>query len=317
VSEHRATFNNVVLNSAKIGGHVDLTGAKVAGTLNMDAAEIGQSLLMRSVSECGRVSLSFAEIGRNLDVRGAALSSLDLTGTEIGGELRLASGSWSPQWKDGGRLVLRNASVDAIQDTDEEGAWPPVLDLDGFTYRRLGGLGAEAEAGVARRGSPWFIDWLARDEPYTPQPSQQCAQVLREIGHPEIANAVLYAERERERKQAWRTGNNPHGTGLTLLKWFVGYGYGQRLLWHPLAWVGALVAAGTAVLHLTGVPSELAGIGAAVAYSLDTLLPIVELEKSFADIVLHGFAKYYFYFQKLMGWVLASFLIAGVSGLTK
>jgi hypothetical protein len=33
--------------------------------------------------------------------------------------------------------------------------------------------------------------------------------------------------------------------------------------------------------------------------------------------VLHGFAKYYFYFQKLMGWVLASFLIAGLSGLTK
>lgn len=133
-----------------------------------------------------------------------------------------------------------------------------------------------------------------------------------------MANAVLYAERERERKQAWRTGNNPRGTGLTLLKWFVGYGYGQRLLWHPLAWVVALMAAGTVVLHLTGVPKVLAGSEAAVvAYSFDTLLPIVELEKSFADVVLHGFAKYYFYFQKLMGWVLASFLIAGLSGLTK
>jgi hypothetical protein len=43
----------------------------------------------------------------------------------------------------------------------------------------------------------------------------------------------------------------------------------------------------------------------------------VELEKTFTEIVLHGSAKYYFYFQKLMGWVLASFLIAGLSGITK
>jgi hypothetical protein len=133
-----------------------------------------------------------------------------------------------------------------------------------------------------------------------------------------MANAVLYTGRKRERKQAWRSGNGLRTTGLLLLEWFVGYGYGQRLLWRPLIWVAALVAAGTAVLHLAGVPSALAGSGAAVvAYSLDMLLPIVELEKSFAEIAIHGFAKYYFYFQKLMGWVLASFLIAGLSGITK
>jgi hypothetical protein len=313
----------VVLRSAKIGGQVSLTGAKVAGTLDMASTDIGHDLFMYSVSEHrpefdGDISLIFAEIGRSLDVRGAVLSGLDLTGTRIDGELTLASPSWAPQWNDGAKLVLRNASVDAIQDTDEEGVWPPVLDLDGFTYRRLGGRGAGAEAGVAKRGSRWFIDWLAKDEPYTPQPSQQCAQVLRDIGHPEMANAVLYAERERERKQTWRSGNKVRAIGLLLLKLFVGYGYGIRLLWHPLAWVAALVVAGTVVLHLTWVPIALVGsVWAVVAYSLDMLLPIVELEKSFADIVLHGFAKYYFYFQKLMGWVLASFLIAGLSGITK
>jgi hypothetical protein len=170
---------------------------------------------------------------------------------------------------------------------------------------------------VAKRGPRWFIDWLARDEPYTPEPYQHCAEVLREIGHPEMANAVLYAGRERERKQAWRSGNKLRATGLLLLRGFVGYGYGQRLLWHPLAWVVAFVAAGTAVLHFGGVPGILAHTGPAVSYSLDMLLPIVEFEKSFENVVLHGFAKYYFYFQKLMGWLLASFLIAGLSGLTK
>jgi hypothetical protein len=58
----------------------------------------------------------------------------------------------------------------------------------------------------------------------------------------------------------------------------------------------------------------LAHTGPAVAYSLDTLLPIVELEKSFQDVVLQGFAKYYFYFPKLMGWVLASFPDCGPRG---
>jgi hypothetical protein len=34
-------------------------------------------------------------------------------------------------------------------------------------------------------------------------------------------------------------------------------------------------------------------------------------------IDLKGWPRYYFYFRKLAGYVLASFLIAGLSGLTK
>jgi hypothetical protein len=192
------------------------------------------------------------------------------------------------------------------------------LELDGLSYQRFGGFGGEAESVIAARGSNWFVEWLAKHEPYTPQPYHHCARVLREMGHPDIADDVLYAGRERDRKEAWRTGNNPRGTGLTLLKWFVGYGYGWRLLWRPLGWVVGLVALGTAVLLLTGLPAQLAGsMPRTVAYSFDTLLPIIELEKSHADVVLDGFARYYFYLQKIMGYVLASVLIAGLSGLTK
>lgn len=52
-------------------------------------------------------------------------------------------------------------------------------------------------------------------------------------------------------------------------------------------------------------------------YSLDLLLPIIELHKPHYDIVLDGVARYYFAFHKLMGYVLASFLVAGLAGLTK
>ena len=54
-----------------------------------------------------------------------------------------------------------------------------------------------------------------------------------------------------------------------------------------------------------------------VAYSFDMLLPIVRLREEHYKTDLHGFARYYFYGHKILGYVLASFLIAGISGVTK
>jgi len=54
-----------------------------------------------------------------------------------------------------------------------------------------------------------------------------------------------------------------------------------------------------------------------MAYSIDMLLPIIELDKSHYDISLEGWVRVYFYVHKIFGYVLALFLIAGLSGLTK
>jgi hypothetical protein len=55
-----------------------------------------------------------------------------------------------------------------------------------------------------------------------------------------------------------------------------------------------------------------------LAYSLDMLLPIIELHKPhYHKIVLDGWVRVYFYVHKILGYVLALFLIAGLSGLTK
>jgi hypothetical protein len=313
-----AEFAAVRLVGAKIGGQLSLIGAKVTGTLNMDSASIGGDLFMRDGRFLKPVDFIFSKMDGSLDLRGAEVARLNLTGARVDGELRLASGGWLPTWVDGARLVLRNTRVGAVQDERDPRVWPNDLELDGFTYERFGGLGADPQAAVGTRGSQWFIEWLARDEPHTPQPYHQCARVLREMGHPEMANDVLYAGRERERKEALRSGNNPTATGLALLKWFVGYGYGSRLLWRPLGWVAALSAVGTAVLHLAGMPAELSGsMDRPVFFSLDLLLPIIELHEPHYRIGLDGLAKYYFAAHKLMGYVLASFLIAGLAGLTK
>jgi hypothetical protein len=46
-------------------------------------------------------------------------------------------------------------------------------------------------------------------------------------------------------------------------------------------------------------------------------LPIIKLRDAHYKIDLVGLPRYYFYGHKVAGYVLASFLIAGLSGLTK
>jgi len=54
-----------------------------------------------------------------------------------------------------------------------------------------------------------------------------------------------------------------------------------------------------------------------MAFSFDLLLPGIALNKAHYSVQLHGWYEYYFYVHKIMGFVLASFLIAGLSGLSK
>ncbi len=50
-------------------------------------------------------------------------------------------------------------------------------------------------------------------------------------------------------------------------------------------------------------------------YSVDRLLPIVELRKSHYEVDLLPRSRVYFYFHTVMGYVLATFLLAALSGL--
>jgi hypothetical protein len=219
------------------------------------------------------------------------------------------------------RLVLRNTRVGTLQDRWD--AWPAKIDLEGFEYRHLGGLGGNETVDVAARGSRWFVDWLAKSagDRYSPQPYVQLAAVLRQMGHPEEASDVLYAEREQARRRAWKDGHYANWAGQTLLKFTIGYGYGTgyfRTLW----WVGGLVALGIFILRWTEQTTWPGGDGKrpiklGAVYALDMLLPIIRLREAHYEVDLEGRARYYFYGNKIMGYVLGFFLVAGLSGITK
>jgi hypothetical protein len=110
-----------------------------------------------------------------------------------------------------------------------------VLHLDGFSYLRWGVfqpfllLVGPNPSNVRRtdpgdfvsRDASWFAEWLSRQPNYSPQPYYQAAAVLRAVGMQDKASEILYAGKERERREA--TGLN--ALVLWLSKIFIGYGY--------------------------------------------------------------------------------------------
>ena len=83
-----------------------------------------------------------------------------------------------------------------------------------------------------------------------------------------------------------------------------------------IVWIVGLVLLGAAVLGISG-QGKKNGMPIGLSYSFDMLLPIIRLRHSHQSVDLLGWPRYYFYCHKIAGFVLASFLIAGISGLTK
>ena len=193
---------------------------------------------------------------RSSDLRDAVIAptdpetwtALDASSAAIQGELRL----WRTKWGPNTRLELGNAAVGRLDDGGFLNAWPKQnnLELDGFSYERIGRLiGSDASDPPRQRAH--YLDWLALDASYTPQPYQQLAGVLYASGEPTTATAVLYAARERERLETWRRKAPFSALGLSLLNWTIGYGLGGRYF-RVLIWVGAFSLIGACFLWSSG-----------------------------------------------------------------
>jgi hypothetical protein len=349
----RAIFRrNLTMRAAKIGNQLTMDSSTVEGALDMQDIRVGGSLQMRDVNAVGNVSLIYSQIDGNLDLSSyyiepadrvectlnpeeeAAVAMLkrksrprsglpykvDLTGAHIGEALRFGSCKRrAPRWPAGAWLILRNVSVRDLQDRDEgcdanrpdcRPAWPDHIDFDGFTFEHLGALDVDSRSNMERRGTDWWVAWLARqDWTYSPQPYEELGSILGKLGYPERAKDILYEGKQRESAEArW-----PTRVWLFLMQIFIGYGY---RLHYAFYWALGFVGLGAVVLRVSGEgPRNKMPYG--IAFSFDQLLPFVRLRELHYQIDLHGWANYYFYFHKLMGYVLGIFLAAGLSGLVK
>ena len=102
---------------------------------------------------------------------------------------------------------------------------------------------------------------------------------------------------------------------MSLLNWTIGYGYGYRYF-RSLIWVLGITFLGAIILGTTLAGPDFTLLRR-LAYSFDLLLPIVELDKRHSLEAIDGWARYYFYVHELLGYVLGSFIVAGLAGITK
>jgi hypothetical protein len=339
-----ATFKGEVnLVNASIGSSLEMTGSTFEKRVSLSRATVNGSAFLRGGATFkNEVDLVGTSIGSDLDFSGAYISGeVDLSGCKVTGELRLgSSGHPAALWEDVAALVLRNAQVGALQDwwrDESDNSWPKALQLEGFTYDRLGGLSGEGkEADMMARSVASYLQWLDRDPSASPQRYEQLARFFRQAGDPRKANDILYEARERRRRMTLVKLDDHgqakdrdwfEGLGLWLLRLTVGYGLGRRYF-RVLWWVGGLSLLGM-VLLITFGEHSLPSWPALFFASLDQLLPIVTLDKAH-DALIFGNAsakspiepqrdgvRFFFYSYKVIGWVLGSFIVAGLAGLTQ
>lgn len=315
---HDARLHEVNLGDANIGG-LSLRAATCAGSFTAENLVVGSGVYMDYGARFEKeVSLFSANIKGNVQLAGAAFHNLNLNGAHVHGELHLGScGKHIPVWTEGANLYLRGTTVGALQAPETLDAWPKHLYLDGFEYTRIGGFsGEESPDDMTSWTVGKFTSWLTRDRSRSPQPYHYLASVLLAAGHSEMASDILYAAKRRERRKAQQDKQYLKWLGLCALEWTIGYGFGFRYFL-SLVWVVALTAVGAWVAGTTAV-AELNNVTDAAVFSLDRLLPVVDLEKPRTEsIFIDGWQRYYFIVHKFIGFVLASFVVAGLSGLTK
>jgi hypothetical protein len=302
----------VRLRGAHIGGTLDLRGATLTNpdgwALFADQITIDHHMLCREgFTAQGEINLLGARIGGQLDLTGATLTKVD------GYALRL-------QELQANTLFLRDlteppAQVDFAHArvgmlVDEPASWPRQARLDGFVYDAL----YERDPVSARQR----LDWLTRSpRHYNPQPYEQLVTVYRRAGRDQDARTVAIAKQRARRSTLGPAGR----LWSLLLDILVGYGYRT---WQALLWLVGFLLVGWEVFHRaypahlisTKKPGDPLPAFQPFIYSLDTLLPIVDLQQQ-NNWMPRGGVKWWAWASILAGWVLTTVIIAAVTGILK
>jgi len=336
MSQSAVRGDSLRLKRATVGADLEMDNAYFERPVDGERLRVNGNLILRKALFAWLLKLPLAQIGGNLELGSAKLSGLDLSGANIGGMLRLGSAFndlpvWSKEEETNHNwgLVLRAARAGAIVDpASDVDAWPPLLDLEGFTYGRLGGSPREEDERLAKQPLDRYLKWLELDPVHSHQPYTQLASVFRTAGYSDRADAVLRAAQDRRLAEAWRTSNYADVMGLFLSKILIGYAIGNGIFL-SLAWVLGLTTAGALILYLSVRDAQDRDFRWCWAASLDHLLPIVTLNKNFEEFFgdphandldkrrFKGWQLAYFAVHALFGFVLGGFVAAGLTGLTQ
>ena len=331
-----AAEGQVRLLGADIGRDLDCGGGSFenpdGNALTGDGLKTTGNVFLRGgFTAKGEVRLLGVDIGGGLSCTGGSFENpsgyaLNADNAKITGALFLRDLAAPPK----GAINLGHSDVGVL--VDDEASWPSAGDLilDGFVYGALGG--------AAPTDAKARLEWLNRqpEGDFRPQPYEQLAKVLRGMGHERDAREIAIAKQEALRKSdrmgSWGRAWN-YFLGAT-----IGHGYKPwKALWYILGAViiGAVVF-GLAFNNDLMVPTK-ERIYLAESYppppsqyprfqpfiySLDVFLPIVDLhQESYwlpnASTPWGWAVMGYMWLQILLGWVLTTVAVAGLTGLVR
>ncbi len=176
---HSAEIDSLFLNESILPG------------LRADGLEAKRVVFFRGAEITGELRLHGAKLGGEFDCSDATLTDLRLNRAQVEGAFFLRGKA-----RFTGLLDLRGAQFGEIN--DDAGCWPAAGDLL-LNRCRYGAITGGPVTAAER------IKWLSlQDESrwgddFWPQPWEQCAKVLREMGHREDARLVLIEKEKRQR----------------------------------------------------------------------------------------------------------------------
>ena len=295
----------VNLRNARIDGQLTLRNATIPSQFICYGTTIGKDVFLTD-GKFRNVNCESVRIGQSLILEGATFDEeVDFTRAQIDGGISFSYENSSVKWGKSAKLMLANARADTIPSLSD--SWPPKLEVTGLTYRNLldGNSNGHRLEPIPKLAESWF----QKQATYSPQTYEQLALAFQNQGQKEAATDIRYSSVERERVES----DGPNYFWLTMLKYSVGYGYYPE---RAIAFVLVFIIFGTIVLRVSGAGKK-QGLPYGIFYSFDMLIPLIKLREAHYKIDLDGWPRYYFYFHKIAGFVLASFLVAGISGLTK
>ncbi|MGW7278842.1 membrane-associated oxidoreductase [Streptomyces sp. NPDC054844] len=291
-------------------GTVRLDGARVAGTVNLTDAVLdrpdGTALQAETLATEADVLMRQAEVRGRLEFRGARIPGrLDLSQARLvnpgGTALRASSCVIGELWlrqcpRVEGTLNLRRSQVEVLFVEPE--AVPHWVQLNDLTYTSL----------IPHEPAERRLPMLERGDSYLPFIYEQLTASYRRIGDDDAARLVQLAKQRRHRRTLpW------YGRVWGLLQ-DAAVGYGFRPL-RAGGWLLSLLAVGSVTYGLRHPPplkpAESPDFNP-VFYTLDLLLPVISFgqESAFAP---EGWYQYLGYVLIVMGWILATTVVAGVT----
>jgi hypothetical protein len=323
----KVKFNQVLLMGSKVEGNIFMRDAIFEGALDASFLRVGGNMNMLDSRFADQVEMVLAHIGGSLDLRGASLAGLDLSGASIAADLQLGGADESAVCKENdckpGALNLRNAHIGNRMDARE--AWPAQgqLHLEGFTFGHLGAIDGNTGPQMRDRDAKWWDNWARRDPDYSPAAYAQLAAAFTNAGDRDAADDIRYLRHEREREMACKESWLGSCILQTALGSVAGYGVGSHTF-KVIPWVLVFWLIGAALLWWTVPAAKQYGAIWCFCASLAQLLPVIQINKELTDFFndpertrLKGWQVFVFSALGVVGLALGAILLVAVSGLTQ